>query len=120
MVQNKDLERSQYAFNKVKEVNNAIRIDYSNYAKKLSVMIQTNGLVATVAFCKAKGGAYNELIEQLHYWLKDKQHLIVGTEPDLLTHLVNANSRQVLSLTYESIAICDWFKRMVEALIPEN
>ena len=45
--------------------------DYKQYAKKVPMLIKTNGLGATLAFMAAKGGAYKTILEDIQGWIKE-------------------------------------------------
>jgi CRISPR type III-B/RAMP module-associated protein Cmr5 len=112
---------SEQNVNRKKELKNACdaakkRKDYyATQGSKLSTMIQTNGLVATAAFLKVKG--YTGLYDDLKNWLKEQGHFGLHDQDDLVHKMVSSTSTEVLMATHEAIAISDWLKRMVEALI---
>ena len=86
--------RATYAFDAVKSVTSnkeltqeelkRLKESYKSAAKKLPVLIQTNGLGQTLAFVKSKGGkidkktgekvenGYDKLYDQIGTWLQNK------------------------------------------------
>ena len=82
--------RAQYAFEKVKEISDnsedgskKLKENYKSTAKKLPVLIKTNGLGQTLAFLKSKGGkiainAYDKLYEHIGSWLQTKDGKRLG------------------------------------------
>lgn len=103
---------------------------YKSYAKKIPMLIKTNGLGATFAFVlsKAKNDpgkkeyAYFLLHEQTYKWLQsdEKKHLLEGLDathrnmPSILVHLESNTYRAV---TAEVISLFNWLRRFAEGLI---
>ena len=99
--------------------------DYKSYARKIPMMIKTNGLGATLAFVKSKKKskkAYETLYNQLTDWLKGQPHLMptfrVGSETEeLAQHVVNLDSFSYRAATVETLALFGWIRRFAEGLI---
>lgn len=130
-----DQQRAKHAFEAVRKViddDDAARKaadkkakenagKYKSYAKKVPMMIKTNGLGATLAFMKGKHkeAAYKLLLEVTTTWLKqaDTTADIFTDSPDLLKTLVAQNSDDYRRVTLEVLALFGWLKRFVEAEI---
>lgn len=121
--------RANFAYNCVFEVKGMpkIREYYKSYAKKLPMMIKTNGLGAALAFCKSKnnndqdkpGFAYKKLYEHITEWLKndDKQLITLSNNDDLVAKVISLDSAQYRAVTVEVLAFLNWLRRFAEGLI---
>jgi len=94
--------------------------EYKSYVKKIPMLIKTNGLGATFAFMKAKGGTYQKIYEHTYNWLKsengNKLGIFTGNE-DLIAKIITLNSAEYRALTNEVMAFFAWLKRFAEGLI---
>ncbi|MEL6254341.1 MAG: type III-B CRISPR module-associated protein Cmr5 [Bacteroidota bacterium] len=103
---------------------------YKSYAKKIPMLIKTNGLGATFAFVlsKAKNDpgkkeyAYYLLHEQTYKWLQsdEKKHLLEGLDVkhrNMPGILVNLESNKYRAVTAEVISLFNWLRRFAEGLI---
>jgi CRISPR-associated protein Cmr5 len=124
--------RAEFAFNCAKTASEKSDIadEYKQYAKKLPMMIKTNGLGASLAFyfskAKNKSGsktAYGYLLEDIGKWLKrpENSHLISLSEKaeggELLREIVGMDSPQYKSLTVEVLAYLLWLRRFADGII---
>ncbi len=120
--------RADYAYKCVDEVKNMPKNkEYKAYAKKLPMMIKTNGLGATLAFCKSKssnerdkaGYAYKKLYEHITEWLKndDKQLIALSANDDLVEKVISSYSQMYRAVTVEVLAFLNWLRRFAEGLI---
>lgn len=102
--------------------------EYKSYTKKVPMLIKTNGLGATLAFMKAKGKAYQLILNSIENWLKEdiKFSAIVkeikGDDlgDDLMGKIVNCDSNCYRALTIEILAYLNWLKRFADGLIKED
>ena len=104
--------------------------EYKAYAKKIPMMIKTNGLGATFAFVKSKintdknkpGYAYKLIYEHTAGWLKkdDKKLIDLSGGNDLVGQIVKLNSPEYRALTIEVLAFFNWLRRFAEGLIEEE
>ena len=107
--------------------------EYKAYAKKIPMLIKTNGLGATLAFIKAKskddesesGYAYKLIYEQVDAWLNSKEnsYLLAKADPkqtDLTARIISLHSDDYRFVTNEVIALFVWLKRFAEGLIKER
>lgn len=124
--------RAEFAYDKAKkgsELRGNKPKEYKSYAKKIPMMIKTNGLGATLAFLgsksKDKNGrtAYGVLLEHIYDWLKkDTKPLYGDISPvqdsvDLPGYVVRLESPQYRALTIEVLAFINWVKRFADGMI---
>ena len=65
--------RAEFAY-KYAEAGKKLGSEYKAYVKKIPMLIKTNGLGATFAFIKSKGGKTYDLIhKQTFEWLSDNE-----------------------------------------------
>ncbi len=118
---NREQTRAQYAYAAAENIDGDI-------AKKLPMLLRTNGLLATWAFLMAKGkkdGKYSEIAQELNNYLDSQmRELCEGTPEDSFKRWIgnqnNQNQRplngtQLRDLTEEAIEYAGWLKRAVEA-----
>lgn len=124
------LERVDFAYNAVKSINeddsisSEDKIKYKTSAKKLPVMIRTNGIGQTLAYLKDRNDGYNALYEQLGDWfIKNELIFKAGSENEddikknTLEKVVNLTSLEYRRLTLEAITISSWFSRFVDSIM---
>jgi CRISPR-associated protein Cmr5 len=121
--------RAKFAYDCVTEVVAISKNkEYKAYAKKLPMMIKTNGLGAALAFCRSKisddtsksGYAYKKLYEHITEWMKqdDKQLLELSATEDLVEKVVSLeDSSEYRAVTVEVLAFLTWLRRFAEGLI---
>lgn len=101
--------RAQHAFEKAKKAKDKEK--FASYAKKLPMMIKTNGLGASMAFAKAKSEkAWEELFDAIEEWLQNKDY-VKGT---LLEEIVKTDSAHYRIITNEVLAYLSWLRRFAE------
>jgi CRISPR-associated protein Cmr5 len=94
--------------------------EYKSYCKKIPMMIKTNGLGATYAFMKSKGGTYTLLYQQTYEWLQQDDKLGIfnsAQSDDLVEIIISQNSAEYRYLTIEVLALFNWLRRFAEGLI---
>ncbi len=112
--------------------NNKVDKAYKSYAKKIPMLIKTNGLGATFAFIKSKAKtdtskkayAYHIIYQQVTKWLFDcendrefKMLNLVSETDDLIKKIINLESPEYRVITIEVLAFFGWLKRFAEGLI---
>lgn len=119
-VKNLEIERAKFAYGKVREVGQ--NKDYKSYVKKLPQMILNNGLGNAMAFIKSKSNgnssssaAYKKLYSHIEDYLEEKGFLQQGE--DLMSVIVNMDSKTYLLCTKEVLAYVKWLKRFAEGMI---
>jgi len=108
--------RATYAFNKVKDITDNPNIDKKKYksgAKKLPVLIKTNGLGQALAFIENRPN-FPELFEQIEEWLRKKQLI---TTDQMVGEIIGFESDKYRQVTTETIALLTWMRRFVDSMI---
>lgn len=134
--------RAAFAYQCVKDAQQAFGNDergqkgqkaYKSYAKKIPMLIKTNGLGATFSFILSKQKnepekkeyAYKLLYDKTTEWLnkEDKRYLLAGTEIEtedddaLVARLIKLPSHRYRAVTVEVIALFSWLRRFADGLI---
>lgn len=114
--------RANFAFNCAKNAGN--NKEYKQWAKKVPMMIKTNGLGATLAFLNTKTQTQKQLILDLEKWFKSDekcQKLIPlnDTAFDLVGKITERNMPEYRALTIEAIAFFTWLRRFSDGLIAD-
>ncbi len=98
--------------------------EYKSYAKKIPMLIKTNGLGATFAFVlskKGKGNAYENIYDHTSKWLfeKDTKKLIPedSKKKGLAEAIIDLDSTMYRAVTVEVLAFFNWLRRFAEGLI---
>jgi len=99
--------------------------EYKSYVKKIPMLIKTNGLGATLAFMKSKGGTYDVIYEDIFRWFCEREKSncaglfpILETD-DLIRKVISLNSTQYRAITIETLAFMGWLKRFSDGLIKD-
>ena len=91
--------------------------EYKSYVKKIPMLIKTNGLGATVAFIKSKGGTYDTIYTQLTGWFKKEENPMSFEVKELAKDLCEMDSQQYRAITKETLAFFNWLRRFADGLI---
>jgi CRISPR-associated protein Cmr5 len=97
---------------------------YSSLARKVPMLVLTNGLGQTLAFLKAKGkndpaDEHTVLFRHLSEWvLSQVNHSTTGTNGDLLQWVLSNDSAAYRRVTTEALAFLTWLRRFAEAELP--
>jgi len=121
-------ERAQQAWACVQEVTNKpqeFKKKYGSLARKVPMLVLTNGLGQTLAFLKAKGknnpaDEHTVLFRHLSSWvLSQVASSTTASNGDLLLQWVLQNdSAAYRRATMEALAFLAWLKRFAEAELP--
>ena len=123
--------RAKYAFEKVKGISDntndaskKLKENYKSTAKKLPVLIKTNGLGQTLAFLKSKGGnkiinAYDKLYEHIGSWLQTEDTKRLVEKGELVEQVINLESQAYRQVTVETLALLNWVRRFVDGLMKD-
>lgn len=88
--------------------------EYKSFAKKLPMLIQTNGLGAAMAFAEKKGLCYADVTK----WLQDTECPVgMPSGKKLSAWLPTIDSQEYRAVTIEVIAYLNWLRRFVDTLI---
>jgi len=120
-------ERAQRAWACVQEVTSKpqeFKKKYGSLARKVPMLVLTNGLGQTLAFLKAKGknhpaDEHTVLFRHLSNWVLDQ--VAPGTSSgndDLLQWVLRNDSAAYRRATTEALAFLNWLKRFAEAELP--
>jgi CRISPR-associated protein Cmr5 len=91
---------------------------YKALARKIPMLIKTNGLGATFAFIKAKGEPSHQLIYgQVNQWLNRYDEQTFNESEELVKVLVSLSSPEYRAVTGEVLALFSWLRRFAEGLI---
>lgn len=127
-MRSKEQERMSIAYEFVESVKNKeIEEKYASLVKKLPAMIVHNGLLATLAFLKAKSnnGKENEhslLLKHILEYLKKANHL-KDSKYDNFIQLVKTESfttERYLHITREVLNFTVWLKRIAEGELKDD
>ena len=123
--------RAKYAFEKVKEISEdrskKLKENYKSTAKKLPVLIKTNGLGQTLAFLKSKGekdeskpkNAHDRLYDQISIWLQTEDFKGLVDVGELVEQVINLESQAYRQVTVETLALLNWMRRFVDGLMKD-
>ncbi len=120
--------RATYAFNAVNEINETgkkkLKESYKSAAKKLPVLIKTNGLGQTLAFVKSKQAkrdkpknGYDKLYQQIADWLRTDAANQLVPKGDLVYEVIQLKSPVYRQVTMETLALLNWMRRFVDGLM---
>lgn len=103
--------------------------NYKSYVRKMPALIMNNGLISALAFARQKGKgdgdnqkdiAWGLLFSHFRDWIKKSPvaHVCVFSD-DLLADLLKQDSRNILLISRELMALLVWMKRAVEIKIED-
>ncbi len=116
--------RAKFAYDRALE-GTEIGKEYKSFARKLPMLIKTNGLGAALAFAKSRNNdnASKKIYEQIYCWLKTDNKLGIFEQDemeDLVMVVISQNSSNYRALTVETLAFLSWLKRFAEGLIKDD
>ena len=121
--------RAKFAFDKVRSVSenapDSLKKSYKSVAKKLPVLIKTNGLGQTLAFVNSKGGqssqpnGYDKLYEQIGSWLQSEDDKGLVPEGELVEEIIQLDSPEYRQVTVETLALLNWIRRFADGLMKD-
>lgn len=120
-------QRAQRAWTCVQEVTNRppdFKKKYGSLARKVPMLVLTNGLGQTLAFLRAKGkndpaDEHTILFHHLSDWVLSQVAPHTGTgNQDLLQWVLHNDSVAYRRATTEALAFLNWLKRFAEAELP--
>lgn len=114
--------RASFAYQQVKAVaaepGEELKKKYKSGAKRLPVLIKTNGLAQTLAFIQCHDPGNEALYRQIHDWLDRKKLVPPESEATLIETVINLSSSEYRRLTTETMAFSNWIRRFVDGLMP--
>jgi len=120
-------ERAQRAWECVQEVTSKpqeLKKKYGSLARKVPMLVLTNGLGQTLAFLKAKGkndpaDEHTVLFRHLSSWvLSQVDPSAAASNGDLLRWVLQNDSAAYRRATMEALAFLTWLERFAEAELP--
>ena len=87
---------------------------YKTSAKKLPVLIKTNGLGQALAYIQTRNCT---LYEDVTAWLCAKS--LILENDDLVRAVINMESDEYRRITTETLAFLNWVRRFVDGLMPK-
>lgn len=119
-----DQQRAKQAWDDIQSVVNRdeIKKKYGSLARKVPMLVLTNGLGQTLAFLRAKGkndtgDEHNVLFRHLSAWTMSQIAPNPGNQ-NLLDWVLNNDSAAYRRATTEALAYLIWLKRFAEAELP--
>jgi CRISPR-associated protein Cmr5 len=129
MSNNRTLEqgRAKIAFEKATMGFLLHEKEYAQHAKRLPMMIKTNGLGATLAFMFSKQKVYGTLLKDIEDWIghnDNKKTLSIYNNytegKSLVQKVPYMNSIHYKAVTIETQAYLNWLRRFAEGLVKEK
>lgn len=115
--------RAKFAYDCVKEIDQTTQADlqkkYKSGAKKLPVLIKTNGLGQALAFINERDDGNIRLYNMIGEWLAHKQLIELSENSDLVEVVVSKPSNEYRRITIETLALLNWVRRFVDGLMPK-
>ena len=112
--------RAKYAFEAVSKVTgDKLKKEYKTAAKKLPVLIKTNGLGQSLAFIKKRNNGYDRLYEQIGNWLQTKDTKQLVSSGELVEQVIKLESPVYRQVTVETLALLNWIRRFVDGLMKD-
>ncbi len=115
--------RAAFAYDCVKEIaqntDEDLKKKYKSGAKKLPVLIKTNGLGQALAFINKRDNGNIKLYDLIGKWLDDKQLVELGENVDLVDIIINKPSNEYRRITTETLALLNWVRRFVDGLMKD-
>ena len=122
--------RATYAYKAVNEINKSdskkLKESYKSAAKKLPVLIKTNGLGQTLAFVKSKRAkrgkppnGYDKLYKQVGDWLRTDTANKLVPQGELVEKVIDLSSPTYRQVTIETLALFNWMRRFVDGLMKD-
>lgn len=90
---------------------------YKSGAKKLPVLIKTNGLGQALAFIKKRDPGNEKLYDLIGKWLACKKLVELGGNIDLVDVVISKPSNEYRRITTETLALLNWVRRFVDGLM---
>ena len=115
--------RAKYAFEAVNGVSdngsNDLKKKYKSAAKKVPVLIKTNGLGQSLAFMKKRNDGYDKLYEQIGNWLQAEDAKQLVQQGELVEQVIQLKTPDYRQVTVETLALLNWIRRFVDGLMKD-
>jgi CRISPR-associated protein Cmr5 len=94
--------------------------EYRNFVKGVPAMINSNGLIATMAYLQSRSGgnaaSAETVFEHLRAWLVSQSYIKARDKHAVFEGLLEADTKQQRVLIEESIAILAWLRRFADVV----
>jgi CRISPR-associated protein Cmr5 len=123
-LEQKRAEQAWECVQKVTKKSQEFKKKYGSLARKVPMLVLTNGLGQTLAFLKAKGKSdpadeHTVLFRHLSDWvLSQVAPNTTASNGDLLQWVLHNDSVAYRRATTEALAFLNWLKRFAEAELP--
>ncbi len=115
--------RAKYAFCVVNDVSQIesddLKKKYKTAAKKIPVLIKTNGLGQSLAFIKKRNDGYDKLYEQIGNWIQTEDAKQLVPSGELVEEVIQLQSPVYRQVTIETLALLNWIRRFVDGLMKD-
>lgn len=115
--------RAKFAYDSVNEIDQDANADlkkkYKSGAKKLPLLIKTNGLGQTLAFINNRDSGNEKLYGMIGEWLNHKQLVTLDGGINLVDAVINKPSNEYRQITTETLALLNWVRRFVDGLMKD-
>lgn len=127
-INNMNLETASFAMECVEKVNGKdFSEKYTTLVKKMSAMIQKNGLISVLAFCYSKKGKETgEAMKNIIDWsvknrrIKSLFNANEYSELEYIKFIVDCKPKQYRLISREMIILFGWIKRFADGMIEEK
>ncbi|OPJ62773.1 type III-B CRISPR module-associated protein Cmr5 [Clostridium oryzae] len=125
-IKNTNLDVAQYAMSCVNSIEKANQKKYKTLVKKMSALIQRNGLILTLAFVFSKGtnNEHGKVLEQMRNWCTNNYKLtrIFDGKQEIdnsmfIEKITSLSQREYVLVTREMIVLFGWIKRFADGMI---
>lgn len=122
-------KRAKSAWDEIQKIKGELfESEYASWAKKLPVLVLTNGLGQALAFLKSKSNgnsntatAQRKLLEALNRWLLNPSTFKwEDNSSDVLQRIVESSSDTYRLATMEALAFLNWLRRFAEGYLEKN
>lgn len=118
--------RADFAFSRATQGYSRHGKEYAQYAKKLPMLIKTNGLGAALAFMFSKQKTWGTILHDIEDWVKNPENRKTlalyndaqGT--NLVQKVLNLDSSDYRVVTIEVLAFIAWLSRFAEGVKKEK
>lgn len=114
--------RAKFAYDRVNEIaqnaNEDLKKKYKSGAKKLPVLIKTNGLGQALAFINRRDAGNIKLYDMIGEWLAHKQLVELGQNGDLVETVISKPSNEYRRIMTETLVLLNWVRRFVDGRMP--
>jgi CRISPR-associated protein Cmr5 len=118
--------RANFAYERAVFGYSVHRKEYAQHAKKLPMMIKTNGLGTALAFMFSKQKTWGTLLKDIEDWVKNienKKTLDIYNSAqgsNLVQKILNLNSSDYRVVAIEVLAFINWLGRFAEGIKKEQ